>query len=99
MKLCVCYNLLRVTEGGDRMKESAGEANMTVITIVLIGLVAAAGAIIIPNLLNSMSKKACCSSYGGTWKNNGCVGKNTYGGDVPIAEGTYWDKAYKKCKE
>lgn len=81
------------------MKESAGEANMTVITIVLIGLVAAAGAIIIPNLLNSMSKKACCSSYGGTWKNNGCVGKNTNGGDEPIAEGTYWDNAYKKCKE
>lgn len=81
------------------MKESAGEANMTVITIVLIGLVAAAGAIIIPSLLNSMSKKACCSSYGGTWKDNGCVGKNTNGGDVPIAEGTYWDKAYKKCKE
>ena len=80
------------------MKEAAGEANMTVITIVLIGLVAATGAIIIPNLLNSMSKKACCSSYGGTWKNNGCVGKNTNGGDVPIAEGTYWDKAYKKCK-
>lgn len=81
------------------MKESAGEANMTVITIVLIGLVAAAGAIIIPNLLNSMSKKACCSSYGGTWKNNGCVEKNTNGEDALIAEDTYWDKAYKKCKE
>ena len=99
MKLCVCYNLLRVMEGGDRMKESAGEANMTVITIVLIGLVAAAGAIIIPNLLNSMSKKACCNSYGGTWKTGtGCVVKDTNGADKPVAEGTYWNDAYKKCK-
>lgn len=72
MKLCVCYNLLRVTEGGDRMKESAGEANMTVITIVLIGLVAAAGAIIIPNLLNSTKKSSCCQSNGGIWRNNKC---------------------------
>lgn len=67
MKLCVCYNLFRVTEGGDRMKESAGEANITVITIVLIGLVAAAGAIIIPNLITSMKKKSCCTQAGGTW--------------------------------
>ena len=78
MKLCVCYNFLRVTEGGDRMKESAGEANMTVITIVLIGLVAAAGALIIPNLITSMKQKSCCTNAGGTWSNNKCeAGGNT----------------------
>ena len=81
MKLCVCYNFLRVTEGGDRMKESAGEANMTVITIVLIGLVAAAGAIIIPNLLNSTKKSSCCQSNGGIWKNGACT--NSSG--VPVS--------------
>ena len=54
------------------MKESAGEANMTVITIVLIGLVAAAGAVIIPNLLNSTKKSSCCQSNGGVWKNGYC---------------------------
>lgn len=55
------------------MKESAGEANMTVITIVLIGLVAAAGAIIIPNLLiDSTKKSSCCQSNGGIWRNNKC---------------------------
>ncbi len=47
------------------MKEAAGEANMTVITIVLIGLVAAAGAILIPNLLESMAKRSACSEAGG----------------------------------
>ena len=58
------------------MKESAGEANMTVITIVLIGLVAAAGAIIIPNLLNSMKRNACCQSNGGVIKNGHCCAPN-----------------------
>lgn len=49
------------------MKEAAGEANMTVITIILIGLVAAAGAVLIPNLLNSTTQQGCCKSAGGTW--------------------------------
>lgn len=62
------------------MKESAGEANMTVITIVLIGLVAAAGALIIPNLISSMKQKSCCTNAGGTWKNNACTagGNSSY---------------------
>ena len=47
------------------MKEAAGEANMTVITIVLIGLVAAAGAILIPQLLTNMAKRSACSEMGG----------------------------------
>ena len=54
------------------MKESAGEANMTVITIVLIGLVAAAGAIIIPNLLNQTKQSSCCQSNGGVWYQGAC---------------------------
>ena len=68
----LCYNFRRVSKGGDKMKESAGEANMTVITIVLIGLVAAAGAIIIPNLLNSTKKSSCCQANGGIWRSNQC---------------------------
>lgn len=58
------------------MKEAAGEANMTVITIVLIGLVAAVGAVLIPRLLNSTSNQACCTSAGGTWANGTCTGHN-----------------------
>ena len=42
------------------MKEAAGEANMTVITIVLIGVVAAVGAILIPRLLNNVQYRSCC---------------------------------------
>ena len=54
------------------MKEAAGEANMTVITIVLIGVVAAVGAIVIPRLLNSSAKKAACAEMGGTLSGDMC---------------------------
>ena len=49
------------------MKEAAGEANMTVITIVLIGLVAAAGALFIPRLIDNMKAQSCCTEQGGTF--------------------------------
>lgn len=55
------------------MKEAAGEANVTVITIVLIGLVAAAGAILIPRLLNNLSARSCCQEVGGTMSGSRCV--------------------------
>lgn len=80
------------------MKESAGEANMTVITIVLIGLVAAAGAILIPNLLNGMAKKACCNSYGGTWESNKCKTTDAKGSKTDVDESLYWNDTDKKCK-
>ena len=54
------------------MKESAGEANMTVITIVLIGIVAAAGAVLIPQILKSSEKSGCCQSNGGVWQGGTC---------------------------
>jgi len=40
------------------MKEAAGEANMTVITIVLIAIVLGVGTLIVTNLMNSTSTKA-----------------------------------------
>jgi len=53
------------------MKEAAGEANMTVITIILIGVVLAAGTLIVNNLLGSTGKKAC-DNAGGTWTGTTC---------------------------
>ena len=38
------------------MKEATGEANMTIITVVLIGIVAAVGAILIPNIMKCEAK-------------------------------------------
>ena len=80
------------------MKEAAGEANMTVITIVLIGLVAAAGAVLIPNLLGGSTKKACCTSYGGTWQNNACYTTGTNGTKTVVTEANYYDATNKTCK-
>lgn len=71
---------------------------MTVITIVLIGLVAAAGAILIPNLLNGMAKKGCCNSYGGVWESNACKTVSSTGTKTTVSESTYWDSANKKCQ-
>ena len=54
------------------MKEAAGEANMTVITIVLIGVVAAVGAVLIPRLMASLNIKSCCTENGGIFYNGVC---------------------------
>ena len=56
------------------MKEAAGEANMTVITIVLIGVVAAVGAVFIPRLMSNIKGKSCCTEYGGVWSGSTCSG-------------------------
>ena len=54
------------------MKEAAGEANMTVITIVLIAIVLGVGTVIVTNLMNSTSSSTACTSCGGEWKGGEC---------------------------
>lgn len=56
------------------MKEAAGEANMTVVTIILIGVIVAIATPIINSMMNNTNKQACCMSNGGTWENGACVG-------------------------
>ena len=58
------------------MKEAAGEANMTVITIVLIAIVLGVGTIIVKNMMTGTSKRSCCASAGGTYKNGQCSDYN-----------------------
>ena len=61
------------------MKEAAGEANMTVITIVLIAAVLGIGTIVVNRMMNTTERKACCQSLGGTANGNTCRinGRNT----------------------
>ena len=54
------------------MKEAAGEANMTVITIVLIAIVLGVGTVIVTNLMGNTKKSSCCESNGGVWNNGKC---------------------------
>ena len=42
------------------MKEAAGEANMTVITIVLIAIVLGVGTVLVTNMMNKTAKSGCC---------------------------------------
>lgn len=63
------------------MKEAAGEANMTVITIMLIAIVAAVATPIITSVVNSTKKSACCQSLGGIWENGKCSGVENFSTD------------------
>ncbi len=54
------------------MKEAAGEANMTVVTIIIIGVIAAVGTPIINSMLKSTSAKTECMNNGGAWVNGKC---------------------------
>ncbi len=67
------------------MKEAAGEANITVITIVLIGVVAAVGLILIPRLMNGVNDKSCCQELGGYVSGATCIGGGDNGTNVNVA--------------
>lgn len=54
------------------MKEAAGEANMTVITIVLIAIVLGVGTIIVNSMMNGTKNRGCCTQVGGEWNNGAC---------------------------
>ena len=55
------------------MKEAAGEANMTVITIVLIAVVLGVGTIVVNRLMTNTERKSCCNQLGGTVDGANCV--------------------------
>lgn len=76
------------------MKEAAGEANMTVITIVLIAIVLAVGTIIVNNLMSTTAKKSACSELGGTLTGDKCTYKDAGGKDVTVTckkDGNKWE--------
>ena len=54
------------------MKEAAGEANMTVITIVLIAIVLGVGTVIVTNMMKSNTKSSECTANGNVWYNGAC---------------------------
>ena len=63
------------------MKEAAGEANLTVVAIILIGVVVAVVTPLVSGLMKNSAKRACCSDAGGVWKDNTCqqaTGSGTY---------------------
>lgn len=60
------------------MKEAAGEANMTVVTIILIGVIVAIATPIVNSMMQNTQRQACCMNDGGVWENGACSNGNTY---------------------
>ena len=54
------------------MKEAAGEANMTVITIVLIAIVLAVGTVVVNSVMKNTAQSGACQSAGGFWSGGKC---------------------------
>ena len=80
------------------MKEASGEANLTVITIILIGVVLAIATPLITTMMKGTAKKSCCQSYGGSWESNKCYVTNAAGTRSQVAESNFWDATNNKCK-
>lgn len=59
------------------MKEAAGEANMTVVTIILIGVIVAVATPIINSMMDNTKKKTCCMNAGGVIENGVCDKENS----------------------
>lgn len=55
------------------MKEAAGEANLTVVAIILIGVVVAVVTPLVSSLMSNTANRACCTDAGGIWSGNSCV--------------------------
>ena len=81
------------------MKEAAGEANMTVVTIVLIAAVVAIATPVITSTVKGMARKSCCQGAGGYWNataagNEKCFDANT---NAAMTTANYWDSSKGKC--
>lgn len=58
------------------MKEATGEANMTVVTIILIAAIVTIATPLVKNMMDKTKEKACCMNNGGYWKGTSCVDKD-----------------------
>lgn len=58
------------------MKEAAGEANLTVVAIILIGVIVAVATPIINSMMNNTKERATCMNSGGYWQ-EGCTGDSS----------------------
>ena len=56
------------------MKEASGEANLTVITIILIGVVVAVAIPLVNGLMSTSEGRACCTDGGGYVDGTTCKG-------------------------
>ena len=80
------------------MKEASGEANLTVITIILIGVIVAVATPIINSMMTNTAKRTCCQNYGAVWENNKCMSVSSTGAKTELSADSYWNAETKDCK-
>jgi hypothetical protein len=73
------------------MKEAAGEANLTVVAIILIAVIVAVATPLINSLMKSSARRSCCTDNGGIWSANGCTSAHN------DSTGQYNYDQYSKC--
>lgn len=54
------------------MKEAAGEANLTVVAIILIGVVVAVATPLVNSLMHNARYRSCCTDAGGVMNGSKC---------------------------
>lgn len=54
------------------MKEAAGEANLTVVAIILIGVVVAVATPLVNSLMQNAKYRSCCTDAGGVMEGSDC---------------------------
>ncbi len=59
------------------MKEATGEANMTIVTVVLIGIITLIATPIITNLVQQSRNRACCVNNGFQFTGGRCMNGTT----------------------
>ena len=76
------------------MKEAAGEANLTVVAIILIAVVVAVATPLVTSLMNNAAYRSCCSDAGATWKGGNCTPSAT---DTASAQKDSYDTCLKEA--
>ena len=54
------------------MKEATGEANMTIVTVILIAAIVAIATPIVTGMMNNSKNKTTCMNNGNCWVNGKC---------------------------
>ena len=71
------------------MKEAAGEANLTVVAIILIAVVVAVATPIVRSSMSTAAWRSCCTDSGMTWKKSYCFPESA--NNMEEQDGMYWE--------
>ena len=80
------------------MKEAAGEANLTVVAIILIAVVVAVATPLVNSLMGSAAQRSCCTDAGGVWKGSKCYAIKNDGSEGSSVDGKTLVNDKNSCK-